>query len=231
MNSHRPSELASAITALVASMQQLSHDMHEAAQVDFTNVVEPDASHSDGHRDRMPRLHVLAKASSQRAGVPLLGLGFLGARRPDSQVPIYWWFVRPDGMTEEQLVVNTQPRALTFYDAAQADWWRGAVAGRDVYASGPYIDVSGTNAYIVTFSKSVHMSGALAGVVAADIRVGDLQALLREQLVSEPRAVSLIDHEGAVIATNRGRLLGGTVDPDGVTEYENIAGTNWRIVR
>ncbi len=76
---------------------------------------------------------------------------------------------------------------------------------------GPYVDHSGTNAYILTFSRGVSYKESMVGLVVLDVLVGQLQSLWQPQLLKLPKPSSVVDEDGVVIATNSGSLLGGAI--------------------
>lgn len=228
-----PSQLMSAVEELVALMTDLCGEMHDAA---FADLIDQGALETGSTGElglRMTRLQSLANQAAAMVRAPLLGLGFVGDQTSAARGRLYWWYSPRDGAPAKQLIVDTQPVSLGYYDISHTDWWTGARDADGVYTTGPYVDVTGTNAYVVTFGKAVRTDGRFVGVVAADLAVADLQALWRRQLLAESAPVSIVDGEGAVIGTNAGRMLGGTLDLTHVEErdLESVAGTSWFIVR
>jgi hypothetical protein len=165
--------------------------------------------------------------------IPVLGMGFIADRESTPDGAIHWWYNGADSQDAMRpLAVGTQPQAFDFYDVAASEWWQNAAGSQRPTASGPYVDFSGTNAYIVTFSLGVRRADELLGTVAVDIAVGVLQGLWQDALLDLPRPTSVVDRQGLVIATNAGALLGSLVDLEQVTgsRQQNISGTSWMLI-
>ncbi len=177
-----------------------------------------------------------AQNALQTQDMWLLGMGFVGSRSAPGAVAeaMQWWYRPRDGRPGEQLVIGAHPTLTDYYDFENSDWWASAVASSDsVEISGPYIDVAGTNAYVVTGGLSVEESSTFYGVAAIDIEVGGLQTLWQPELLRMENFISVVDSEGTVIATNCGELLGGNVDVadlDG-TRIHEVTETPWWVVR
>lgn len=168
---------------------------------------------------------------------PVLGMGFLPNPRTLAGTKVCWWYNSgniPNGPTSlRPLTVGFQPEAMDFYDVTATEWWRNAVESNGAVASGPFVDISGTDAYVVTFSRSVCVGSELMGVVAADVTVAMLQQLCQNDLLDMPRPTSVISRDGMVIATNAGALLGGAIDSSiaGPRLGTAIRGTPWLLTR
>ncbi|MDR6639433.1 GntR family transcriptional regulator [Paenarthrobacter nitroguajacolicus] len=100
----------------------------------------------------------------------------------------------------------------TDYDFATAPWWPADPAEEGlVQATGAFVDASGSNEYIVTFSKGVWRNGRMVGVASADVLVKQLQEDFEPLLLALPAGACILDQNGVVIATNAGSLLGATL--------------------
>jgi hypothetical protein len=164
----------------------------------------------------------------------ILGMGFIADSHWRNDDRIQWWYRSPEpGGTLQPLTVGTDPQAFDYYDVAAADWWTAAAASDQPCTSGPYVDLSGTNAYVVTFSLGVRTSDQLLGVVAVDMPVGELQARWQDVLLDLPKPTSLIDSQGAVIATNAGRLLGAVIGPAEIADVSRhpVPQTSWVVIQ
>jgi hypothetical protein len=154
------------------------------------------------------RVEVIARDCLVSAGAALNGAGFIAGTDVFTDAPALAWWYRPGSEHKvERLVVDAD-----FYDYTSAQWWTEACSDR-VTAAGPYVDASGTNQYVVTFSRRLELDERLAGVAATDVLVGHFQGVLQRALLDLPPGTSVTDTEGAVIATNTGRLLGETRSP------------------
>lgn len=79
-----------------------------------------------------------------------------------------------------------------------------------IHTSYAYVDASGTNENVITFTKKVSVEGRTVGVIGADVLVSQLQTRFEPFLRALPMDTCVIDQNGIVIATNTGRLIGGT---------------------
>lgn len=104
------------------------------------------------------------------------GLGFVAdpAAFPDRGGLQWWCRAGPGGMIR-RLVVSLDRSALDYYDYTGAAWFDIARDGQ-MHVTGPYVDATGTNEYIVTFSQAVIDDGRFLGVAAADVLVDTLQS-------------------------------------------------------
>lgn len=168
---------------------------------------------------------------------PVLGMGFLPNPKILPGTKVCWWYnsgnLSKSPTSLRPLAVGFQPDAMDFYDVTATEWWCNAVKSDDAVASGPFVDISGTDAYVVTFSRSVYVGSELIGVVAADVTVAMLQQLCQNDLLDMPRPTSVISRDGMVIATNAGALLGGVIDSStaGPKLGTAIRGTPWLLTR
>jgi hypothetical protein len=163
---------------------------------------------------------------------PVLGMGFFPNPAASADgADVHWWYQSSNGRPLSKLRVATKPQHIDFYDYGTAPWWLGAINSEALNVTGPYVDYNGTNAYVVTFSRSVQQDGVPLGVIALDVPVGKLQSIWQSALLKLPRPTSVVDHDGLVIATNSGRLLGGTLRLAGDRgRVLPVPRTTWRIV-
>ena len=208
--------LIESVRVTVAAMNVRLYDMRELVLAEYKSQLEPNiATRSLENFDATVRNVLYADET------PILGMGFIADQHWLGHDQIHWWYRSPDpGGTLQPLTAGTDPESFDYYDVTAADWWTAAAASEHPCSSGPYVDLSGTNAYVVTFSLCVRTPDQLLGVVAVDMPVGEFQARWQDALLDLPRPTSLIDSQGAVIATNAGRLLGAVIDP---AEIANVA--------
>ncbi|ERI93065.1 methyl-accepting chemotaxis protein signaling domain protein [Clostridiales bacterium oral taxon 876 str. F0540] len=67
----------------------------------------------------------------------------------------------------------------TTYDCTQRDWYKEAVNSSNVIYSNPYVD-SETKKIIITIAKAVKNGGNIIGVVAADINIDNISAVVQK---------------------------------------------------
>lgn len=165
---------------------------------------------------------------------PVLGMGFLPNPEVLPSFSVRWWYngTPAAGSPLRALTVGNQPQAMDYYDTLSTEWWQNAAGSPDSVVSGPFVDISGTNAYVVTFTQAVRLDDEIIGVVAADVTVATLQALCQNTLLDLPRPTSVVNSEGMVIATNAGALLGSAIEMSGIDARDclTIPGTSWLLV-
>lgn len=176
------------------------------------------------------------RSAAQRGlgeGVPWkLGMGFVVSAVPLGAQSLHWWF-RPVGdQPSRPLLITSQPAMIDYYDYKQSDWWQDALSDEQVHISEPYMDAAGTNAYVITGSLALKHGGSIVGVAVIDVEIGELQARWQGHLMQFDRTTCVVSEEGAVIATNSGRLLGENIDlglpaPE---DIRRVGGTPWAIV-
>lgn len=166
--------------------------------------------------------------------LPVLGMGFLPNPDVLPNFSTRWWYnsATPVDSPLRAMRPGNQPQAMDYYDTLSTEWWQNAAKTTDSVVSGPFVDISGTNAYVITFSQAVRADGRLIGVVAADVTVATLQALCQNTLLDLPRPTSIVNADGMVIATNAGALLGSAIEMGSVREDRRLelAGTPWLLV-
>lgn len=139
--------------------------------------------------------------------VPLMyGMGFVSDPAFFGGISNTWCYTPSGPDSPRRLEVDPD-----FYDFATAAWWPlGHVDDDLIHTSPAYLDASGINENIITFSKRVISEGRVAGVVGADILISRLQEGLSPHLRALPPGSCVVDQSGAVIATNTAQFLGAT---------------------
>ncbi|MXP23449.1 hypothetical protein GIY30_19095 [Gordonia sp. HNM0687] len=223
-------ELKSKLVGLTGQVHGLLLQMRD-------EVIAESSSTPGGRRGRsLDQFKEFVGTLYDSADLPVLGMGFLPVPDDSARIRPQWWYQQPDAAKNKvgmkPLSVAPEPEALDFYDIVATEWWRNAVESNRPVASGPFVDISGTNAYVLTFAQSVRIDGELIGVVAVDVTVSTFQSLCQNDLLDLPRGTSVVNPEGMVLATNIGALLGGVVDMNTVpaSRKKPITRTSWVVV-
>ena len=175
-------------------------------------------------------LYASARRTLTAPDSPIYGLGFAVDPKAFAEPGLLWWYSAPAGQELRPLAVSMQPGHLTYYDYTVSHWWRGSLGDEKPHLFGPYVDHSGTNAYIVTFSRGVFLHDVQIGMIVGDILVGTLQSLWQRELSALPKPSSLVDEDGVVVATNSARLLGSALRASSNSAKLAMDGINWKIV-
>lgn len=158
-------------------------------------------------RDGMPDVYSAARRALLKSAPEVYGMGFVSEPSP-SRSPAAEWCYMPDGAEE--------PRRLDpdieFYDLSTAPWWP-ADADETVRTTCAYIDASGTDENVITFSRPVLNDGTRVGVIGLDMLLRQIQAGFEPLLRHLPAGACIVDQCDAVIATNSGSLMGRTRPP------------------
>jgi DNA-binding FadR family transcriptional regulator len=157
-------------------------------------------------------------------GVPLLyGTGFIAEQSYFGEGWIAWCYTPAGPESPQRLYID-----MDLYDVHTAPWRPDDTADdTTIHTSHAYVDASGTNENIITFSKRVTIAGNYVGAVAADVRVSQLQGALEPLLRLLPANTCIVDQHGAIIATNTGRFVGGTISAADQVVRRALPGVPW----
>lgn len=157
-------------------------------------------------------------------GVPLLyGTGFIADQSYFGESWIAWCYTPAGPESPQRLYID-----MDLYDVDTAPWRPDDTADdTTIQTSHAYVDASGTNENIISFSKKVTIAGNYVGAVAADIRVSQLQSAFEPLLRPLPPNTCIADQHGAIIATNTGRFVGGTISATTQVARRALPGVPW----
>jgi hypothetical protein len=233
MNNRSGKRVRADLTRKLTTLTDQIHSLMERMRIRI--LAEASEAHDDDRPTELAAFESFVHALYAAEAVPVLGMGFLPNPTALPNTKVRWWYNSgkfPDGRASlRPLTVGLKPEAMDFYDATSTEWWQNGANSDEPVVSGPFVDISGTNAYVVTFAQSVRIEGHLIGVVAADVTVATLQSLCQNDLLDMPRPTSVITREGMVIATNAGALLGGAVVSSTIKDDQRsrIDGTSWLL--
>ncbi|MFE4198737.1 GntR family transcriptional regulator [Paenarthrobacter sp. NPDC056912] len=210
----------------VAAIESLAAMFHRTAAASMREVetavrasIGPGAS-----RDRVDSHIYDAARKAVTIGVPLLyGTGFVADQSLFGESWIAWCYTPAAPESPQRLYID-----MDLYDFATAPW-RPDDQGDDspIHTSHAYVDASGTNENIVTFSKRVIIAGEYVGALGADVRISQLQSAFEPLLAPLPPNTSIVDKQGTVIATNTGRFVGGTIKAADHVERRALPAVPW----
>lgn len=158
----------------------------------------------------------------------IIGMGMIvapgaaaGARRR-----ILWW-QDLGGPEPTALQVDLNPHSLGFYDYGAADWFSVPRDSGGRYVDGPYVDVHGTDRYLLTFTVPVVAGGEFLGVVGADVPVARLESLLLPAWGRLDAVV--INADGRVVVGNTADALPGERLARGRAATVAVSDVGWRL--
>ena len=141
-----------------------------------------------------------------------------------------WWRVPGP----RRLSLDLDPSSETFYDYTQMEWFAVPRDTGQRVASGPWVDYSGADRYVVTFARPVlDGRGRFVGVAGADVPLTGLEEAVIPTLRSAAAELALVNGRGRVVASSSATVAPGTllrsVAEDRVTPVAEL-GSGWRIV-
>jgi hypothetical protein len=141
-----------------------------------------------------------------------------------------WW--RPTtGGNYEFLDVNTgfgeDP-----YDYTTMSWFSGAAQGRECIR-GPYVDLSGSDLYVLTFATPVDYHGTFIGVSGADITVANFENLMGDEFYSLGAEFVVVNGADRVVVSNSAEYSPGERMRQRAPSDVHVGGpgVNWRVHR
>ncbi|WP_392425139.1 cache domain-containing protein [Barrientosiimonas humi] len=131
----------------------------------------------------------------------------------DAPLQLEWWQVPAGASRPTRLEVDLNPSSLGFYDYLAAEWFDVPLRTGRRHVVGPYVDVHGTDLYVLTFTEPVHVDGEFVGVVGADVPSARLEGMLLPRLGDPSDQVLVLDDDGRVVLSTSGRWLVGSLLP------------------
>lgn len=198
------SEAAEGIFATVAEVRRLSLACYDAAAAAGRAFDDADVS------GLAPAFVDLLAAPGQ----PVVGLGIILEPGTVSGHPLRleWWQRAPGRDTPSRLEVDLRPDSLGFYDYTAADWFAVPRRTRDRHVVGPYVDVHGTDRYLLTLTMPLEAGGRFLGVAGADVPISGFETMVLRRL-GRSEAI-LANEEGRVVVSTSSRWITGCLVPD-----------------
>jgi hypothetical protein len=194
------------------------------------------------HRDARARGERLSGHDLERIAesvVPILsdpdavpvGLGVIVAPDVLADEPLYlaWWQGISGGA--DRLDFDLNAASLGFYDYLRAEWFERPRRSGKRHIVGPYVDVHGTDRYLLTVTEPVAVDGEFIGVAGADVAVGHFEELVLGELADAAVDVVVVNEERRVVVSSSGRWLVGSLlarTPSGATVLD-LADLPWRV--
>lgn len=151
----------------------------------------------------------LLRAAEQSA----VGLGIILERDVLATHPLRleWWQRSSRRETPTRLEVDLHPESLGFYDYEGADWFAVPRRTRTRHVVGPYVDVHGTDRYLLTFTMPMEVGGRFLGVAGADVPVTRFESIVLRGLGGGDAVVA--NDEGRVVVSTSSRWVTGCMIP------------------
>lgn len=162
----------------------------------------------------------------------VVGMGMIVAPGPAIGVRrrIHWW-QDLGGSEPTALQVDLNPHSLGFYDYGTANWFNVPRESGGRYVDGPYVDVHGTDRYLLTFTVAVVVGHEFVGIVGADVPVARFEAQLLRAWRDLAVDVVIVNVDDRVVVSNTAAALPGARHrPDRVGAVMPVPGVGWRFL-
>lgn len=124
------------------------------------------------------------------------------------------WYWRASPRSEPRfLVVELDPTRADYYDYERAAWFDVPRRTRARAIVGPHVDHGATDQHLVTPTVPI-LAPDFLGVVAADVRVSELEPIVLRELRAIGQDAALVNADGRVIAATTPRFLAGSLIGD-----------------
>lgn len=214
-------EAAESVFATVAEVRRLTLDGHAAA------VAEQRPFDDDDVRALAPAFVGLLEDPGQLA----VGLGLILEPGTLAAHPLRLeWWQRPSGQEAPvPLEVDLRPDSVGFYDYTAADWFAVPRRTRARHVVGPYVDVHGTDRYLLTLTMPVEVDGRFLGVAGADVPITGFETTVLRRLGT--REAILANEEGRIVVSTSSRWITGCLLPErGRRAGVRLARLPWELV-
>ncbi|MDF1602170.1 cache domain-containing protein [Nocardioides sp. YIM 152315] len=194
---------AEGVFATVAEVRRLTLDRHAAAVDTGRPFDDADVS------GLAPAFVELLEAADQLA----VGLGIIlePGTLPGHPLRLEWWQRPPGRDAPVPLEVDLHPDSIGFYDYTAADWFAVPRRTRARHVVGPYVDVHGTDRYLLTLTMPIEVAGRFLGVAGADVPITGFETMVLRGLGGSDAI--LANDEGRVVVSTSSRWITGCLLP------------------
>jgi Cache domain len=140
-----------------------------------------------------------------------------------------WWQWVPGKDDPARLEVDLRPDSLDFYDYAATEWFAVPRRSRRRHVVGPYVDVHGTDRYLLTLTMPVEADGEFLGVAGADLPITRFEALVLGRLGTRAAGVVVNDDGRVVFSTSSRWVIGSLCRGEMPTASRRLPGLPWRV--
>jgi hypothetical protein len=147
-----------------------------------------------------------------RQGPGLHGAGVVLAPGALADATLFseWWRIAGRNRIA-RLHLDFNPSSERFYDYAPMRWFAIPRDERRPVVVGPYVDLHGADAYILTFGSPLVVDGTFIGIFGADVLLADFERQIAGALRRVDGDAVLVTEERRVIASNTPGWTPGTL--------------------
>ena len=119
-------------------------------------------------------------------------------------------------------VLNTVGELPSNYDQTTKEWYKKALASKEIVLSSPYIDAV-TGNIVITFSKAIYIDGNLYGIAGIDVNLIDTLDQTLKNKLNDSYDISIINSDGLYLLNkNKDYILKQNVFNDNmISSYKN----------
>jgi hypothetical protein len=212
----------------VATVRDTVLDVHRAARERGEPMADRDVT---AMRDTLVDLLHSKREIAVGMGV-IVAPGFLA----DQPLRLEWWQCEPERGAPRRLEVDLNPHSVGYYDYAAAEWFVVPRRTGQRHVVGPYVDVHGTDRYLLTLTVPVVADGEFVGVAGADVPVARFETLVLRELCDLAVDVVVVNPEDRVVLSTSARWLAGSLATPGAMQDAarartvTLADPPWRVV-
>lgn len=126
----------------------------------------------------------------------------------DRDMYLEWWYHGRGGKVVP-LALNFNSRSERFYNYLNMPWFSRPRSTGLPAVEGPFVDLYGTDLYILAFSVPILVQGRFIGVAAADIALQEFEPVLLRSLMRLGNEALVVNAEGRVVAANTANWFAG----------------------
>ena len=226
-------QLNSTLESIFSQVRQLVDETLELWERVLAEGRQPNAKDLALLRPAIDR-QLLATGAFGCGGGVILEPGSLS----DQHMHLEWWYLADAGKTLP-LRPNFDRRRENFYDYTAAPWFSRPRDSGTSSVEGPYVDLYGTNMYVLTFTMPIFVQGRFIGVAGLDLSLHNVERMLVRSLMRLEHEAVLVSADGRVIASNTANWMVGdlaqallnTLPVDGVRLALAESEAGWSLVR
>lgn len=163
-------------------------------------------------REAVAKLQPLITERLAQDDVPINGCGIVfepGAVHETGLILEWWRHDRHEGVRRLELDFN--PTSERFYDYTRMSWFQVARDEGRRTVVGPYVDLHGSDVYVLTFASPLVVGSRFIGIVGADVPLANFERHLTEPLRRLQGEALLVTEEGRILATSSASWTPGTL--------------------
>jgi len=122
---------------------------------------------------------------------------------------IEWWQWSTTFGEPVEMQFDLRPDSIGFYDYATTDWFAVPRRTRQRHVVGPYVDVHGTDRYLLTLTMPIESDGDFLGVAGADVPLTVFETTILRHTGEAEAAV--VNREGRVVLSTSSRWITGSL--------------------